>query len=425
MQKKPSEPDAPARPSSPIPALILLALVLRMAAAFAYGVNFNEPQSHTFGDTKEYCYIALNLAMSGKMFLEKDGRLYYASRPPVYPMFLAALWKLPEQYFVRALVVSQSLIGALTCWLVYRLARMKFSERAARLAFLACAVYPFFIFYAGLMLTETLFCFFFVLAVLFLEKAAARFGWLWAALAGAALGLGALTRGEFIAFPLVALPVWVLARENKKRRLAQALLALAFMAAVIAPWAARNAGLFGDRLILTSTRLGHDLYEGNNPDADGGFMADRIDWDKTASLPPKIYESEESREIAENNALAREALNWIKNNPGKFISLIPAKEWRTWRPVPAYGEFKSWYFVLLSIVSYAPVVILAAAGVWLLRRQVRGSVMTLVVPVIYVALIHCVFIGSLRYNLPAMPFLIILAAAVVDRLFAKTTNKGV
>jgi len=398
--------------------MILLALVLRMAVAFAYGVHQNASESPTFGDTAEYWGIAANLANTGGMYAVLGDRVCQASRPPLYPIVLAAAINVAKADAVRVAVILQALMGTLTCWLVYRIAREKFGERAGRIAFILCAIYPFFIFYTGLFLTETLFCLLYVLLNWLMTKASGRSAPLWAAGCGVALGLCALTRSELLAFPLVALPIWILTGENRLRRLGHALIATLVMAAVVSPWAIRNSEVFHGKTVIGTTRLGHDLYEANNPQADGGIAAERIAWDKAGFVPNDADMSDEQYEFAKNRALRAEAIAWIKENPGRFLALVPQKIWRTWRPIPAFSEFQNWYFVAVSLASYVPVMLLAAAGAWLLRKRARKDLWPLLAPVIFVALAHCVFIGSLRYNLPAMPFVIILAAVSLDRIAA-------
>jgi len=395
-----------------VPALLLLALVLRMAAAFAYGVHQNWPASDTFGDTGEYREIAQRLDRMGDMSLIRDGRVYHASRPPLYPLFLAGLLRAFPGDETRTAVILQSLMGALTCYLVYRIAADRFGERAGLIAFFLCAVYPFFIFYTGLFLTETLFVLLYVALNFLLGKTSGRCKPVWAALAGAAMGLGALTRSELLAFPFVALPLWVLTGPYGAR-LRSALLAACVMGAVIAPWAVRNAGVFDGRIVVGTTRLGHDLYEANNPRADGGIMSERIDWKKVTGLAGADL-ADRDYEIKSDRILREKALNWISGNPGRFVALIPQKQWRMWRPVSGFHEFQKWHFVVIGIIPYVPIMLLGFYGAWILRG--RNTLLPLLIPVMYVALVHCVFLGSMRYRLAAMPFLIILAAVALDRI---------
>jgi len=415
MLEQPSKQAPRATSTSLPPAMILLALALRMIIAFAYGVQQN---GATFGDTVEYWKIAQNISSGGGMYLVVENRMQQASRPPLYPLFLAAAINAASGDAARVVVVLQVLMGVVTCWLVYLMAKGKFGERAGRIAFLLCAVYPFFIFYTGLYLAETLFCLIYVLLNLFLDRAAGRLWPLWAGAAGAALGLGALTRSELFLFPFIALPIWALTGEDRRRRLGSALVATIVMCAVIAPWVVRNALIFNGEIIIGTTRLGHDLYEANNPEADGGIMAKR-DWEQPAGLTEEEKKSDAQHEAAVNRVLTRKALEWIKGNPGEFLALVPQKLWKTWRPAPGFSEFTSWYFVLTSLLSYPPVMILAGAGAWMLRRDARGKLWPFLAPVIFIVVLHCVFLGSLRYNLPAMPFIIVLAAAGVDRLLGR------
>ena len=422
MSPRPINPAAGHRKSPAVPALLLLALVLRLVAAFAYGVHQNEPVSHTFPDTAEYRGIAGKLNESGGMTVMVDGRIRHASRAPLYSLFLALLQRAFPGNKVRTIMVLQAVIGAVTCYLVYLFAKRKFGARAGFIAFLLCAIYPFFIFYSGLFLTETLFCLLYVLLNLLLDKSLEGYSPWWWVLSGVVMGLGALTRSELLAFPLVALPIWVLTGERKLRRLRAALLATGVMALVVAPWVVRNAIVFEGGFVPGTTRLGHDLYEANNPDATGGIMADRIDWDEVTGLDEKPL-SHKQHEIESDQILREKALEWISRNPGGFLALIPQKQWRMWRPTPAAGEFQNWYFMLASALSYGPIILLALGAVWLLRKDLRKRLMPLLVPVMFVAALHCVFLGSTRYRLPAMPFIIVLAAVALDRIAVVALRK--
>jgi hypothetical protein len=64
------------------------------------------------------------------------------------------------------------------------------------------------------------------------------------------------------------------------------------------------------------------------------------------------------------------------------------------------------------MLSYVPVLVLAAAGTW---QTIRFGWPYLLcwLPAIYFTLLHMVFVGSLRYRQPAMLGLIVLASGYV------------
>ncbi len=86
-----------------------------------------------------------------------------------------------------------------------------------------------------------------------------------------------------------------------------------------------------------------------------------------------------------------------------------------WNVVINYEAYRTRLYNTISLLSYLPVMCLAAAAAIIYRRDIRNWLI-LVVPALYLTAVHMVFIGSIRYRLPAMPFLIVLCAAAFVRL---------
>jgi hypothetical protein len=103
------------------------------------------------------------------------------------------------------------------------------------------------------------------------------------------------------------------------------------------------------------------------------------------------------------------------------LELAWIKFLRTWSLTPNACEYRGGLTALASAVFTAITLLLALVG--LLRtlarpnstaiplRDRRRLHLLLWLPVIYFTLVHCVYIGSLRYRVPLMPFLEISAAA--------------
>ena len=93
------------------------------------------------------------------------------------------------------------------------------------------------------------------------------------------------------------------------------------MAAVLVPWAVRNSQVFG-QTVLISTNGGATLLTGNNPSADGSYIEnDPLVAQRNFSVRDQVEADRRAKELA---------LNWIKENPGRFIQLIPLKIWHLW-----------------------------------------------------------------------------------------------
>jgi len=70
--------------------------------------------------------------------------------------------------------------------------------------------------------------------------------------------------------------------------------------------------------------------------------------------------------------------------------------------------YSSSLHVLVAWMTVAPEFALAVCGLWALRRHRVVLAFLLLVP-LYFTLVHVVFVGSVRYRVPALPFIFILA----------------
>ena len=116
------------------------------------------------------------------------------------------------------------------------------------------------------------------------------------------------------------------------------------------------------------------------------------------------------RDSTRAGALARLA-RAARENPAEVLRLAVVKVGRTWRPWPSADEIPGFTIRFASAAGMVIVVVPALIGLWQHRR--RGwEVWMLWAPAIYFTCLHAVFIGSMRYRLPAVLILTILAAPV-------------
>ena len=98
----------------------------------------------------------------------------------------------------------------------------------------------------------------------------------------------------------------------------------------------------------------------------------------------------------------------------RIVRLAGVKLRRMWNPFPNVESYQSAATRLISAAWTLPVFMLAALGsvVLVVRRREDGWKMAalLLLPALYLSALHCVFVGSVRYRLGAMPMLEILAA---------------
>jgi hypothetical protein len=247
-------------------------LGLALAAGLALRLFFIWHFPFYSGDTKFYEELARNWLDHGVYGLYVRGALTAVDmRVPGYPAFLAAI------YFVigrsaRAVMVAQAFVDLATCVLAAliaaRLAPVSRRTVAGTAALWMAVLCPFTAEYTAVVLTETLATFFTTAAVLvfvyFLtapvldspadeatELSARRSAfWFagWFLLLGFIAGLGTLVRPE-TPLVLAAVGIALCIRWRPRANWPQLILATCWMCAglllPLAPWAARNARVFG------------------------------------------------------------------------------------------------------------------------------------------------------------------------------------
>jgi hypothetical protein len=163
--------------------------------------------------------------------------------------------------------------------------------------------------------------------------------------------------------------------------------------------------------------VGRSLYEANNPEATGGpgmhvvaqeaaqRNADRAE----KGLPPLT-------EYEDNVYFRKKALTYMREHPGRTLRLAGVKCVRFWNAIPNYVGYRGWLYIAISLLTYVPVVGFGLVGLVAVRRQLARCGL-LLMPVLYFSLLHMIFVGSIRYRMPVMPFVILLAAAGTRSVF--------
>ena len=322
--------------------------------------------------------------------------------PPLYPAFLAVLFWIFRGWRELGTPVVQSVLSAASPVLLWAWARRGAPEWTARLAAVWMAVDPPLIFFAPQYQTETVFiCLllgFFLALSRALDADSRRLAF-WAGLAGA---VTSLCRGVLLGFtPWLALSLALM----RKRRLV-VFLALGW-AVPISLWTVRNYHYYGE-LVAVSSQAGWNMYE--------GFT---LDLEALKTRPYEMSEELKARGITDpfeiNRYFAKKTKLWMREHPREAAKIVIVKAFRFWRPWP-FAPYSGRVRALVG-TYYTILLGLAAAGVWLKRRERR------LLPVYfyfaYLTVMHSFFFTSLRYRLPIEPFLCFLAAVALTELWRR------
>ena len=196
------------------------------------------------------------------------------------------------------------------------------------------------------------------------------------------------------------------------------------MLTALAPWAVRNAMVL-DGFALISTNGGFNLWMGNNPRATGTYyLTDGSHSFLAARRDPQVPWD---REVEQDRIFRERSWDYGRSHPVQTVRLAVVKVSNLWAND---NDAVSWWLEgltvqldlrrllyvgvhSLALLAYA-VVMLVAAYVALTRLRWNPRLSLLLVPAVFVTCLHAVFHGDPRFHVPAMPFLIVLAAVACE-----------
>jgi 4-amino-4-deoxy-L-arabinose transferase-like glycosyltransferase len=373
-------------------------------------------------DTFFYHAIAAQLS-DGKGYTLLDDTPT-AQWPPVWPVLLSVVYRVfgPEPL---AGEITNAVVGSLTAVLLFVVALRVFGRREAVFAGVTFALMPAQIYYADVLLAETLFTFLLV-AVFALLLYLPRRAWAYA-LIGVVIGFAALTRGEGLMLLVVPLAFWWREAERSELLRRIAIVSIA-MVVLMTPWTVRNLSVM-DEFIPTGTNAAWTFWSGHHSKADGGPSY------PPASLLSQVTSQGKEREVEAAALLRREAREYLLEHPVREIELIPQKFLSLNR-----GDSQAFYFWLVKGDGTRPSMSPRAALRLGLIADIAyygllaGFVTTLLVfgrsllrnPALRAALVYIaaavvlysfVLYGNFRYRLPLQPLMILVVAVLAVRLW--------
>lgn len=377
------------------------------------------PPGTIFPDEQRFLASAAKLAATGEFWVASD-RAW--EMPGTALLYTPAVWLFGTQGAVVPIRFCQSLLLLAQCALVGSIARRLLrNDTAASIATWVSALYPFFLYYQGLLLSEALFDTLLVASIAALLWWRDRGGALDRALVATCMCFAAatMTKATLTVLPPLLVALTAMLSGFGWRRAAMALLASAVLyAALLSPWWVRNAVLLGEFVPFT-TGSSLNLYIGNNPhNREGG-----IDWSTDVDQAVVARIRAMPGEVARQHAFAKEAIDYIKAHPDVFLLSAVKKFFRFWNVVMNASEFRGGVYSLISAASFGPVLALALIALVRLRRQWR-ELLPIATLIGYFTALHVVTIASLRYRLPLEPFLIVLASEPLAALLARLRGRA-
>ena len=300
--------------------------------------------------------------------------------------------------------------GIISVVLVWTLTNCLFEDKKAGiLAALMMALYPMSVLYSAFPLTESLFVALLLGGFLALYKNKP-------ALASALFILSILTRPvvDLFAPALIFFYALIVRKLGIKRALSHLAGYGILYVLMMTPWWYHNYEHYG-QFVRLNLGFAPILYAGNNPkNSSGGAVLNR---DYKLNAFEKI-ENPIKKERAQKEA----AIQYIRENPRKFIKQSFVKFSRFWGVLPSAQQVSKNKLAIIATLVILPLIVLTL--ITLITRRDRFIVLApLLGWIFYLTLVHMVTAGSIRYRYPVEPFLIILAAPSLIWVWKCLTNR--
>ncbi len=391
----------------------------------------------------------------------------------LYTMFLAAAYAVFGVHATAARVIQAVVAGIAMPWLVYRLALRALGRTAGLVSAGLSAVYAYFVYYAGALMTET----FYIVAILWAldlamwlgmeegggilrrdapqndkgdtpqdDGAAARLDdgepvWRWALL-GVALGIAVLLRQLFLffvpfVFGWITWVRWQRARTDEHRAVETRdgaslrdvigvkywVVSLVVLTVMILPWTIRNMQVF-HRVVLLNTNAGYAFFWANHPIYGTHFVGilPKEGPSYQELIPQELRGLDEA---ALDQALMARAVGFIVADPGRYalLSLSRIPEYFKFWPSGESGTVSNLARTLSSGVLLPFMVYGLALAGWRRKKLAReGRWRAVVLLYVYIAvytLIHLLSWALIRYRLPVDAALMLFAGYGMVDLWAR------
>lgn len=395
--------------------VLIVGGVIRLGLAFGVESVLNNQPDRFFlvpGDAEGYWDLAGDL-LSGADY-EIYGR--YVLRMPGFPTIVAlGRWLGNDnRLVVRLVLIAVSLLGISG---VYQLGRELYSHSVGIVAAAYVTISPLLAGFSVLILSEGAFATALVWALVALACWAKglefpRWSWvtiLWAILSGVLSTIAVLIRPTWLAcagvMPLIVMAYAMVVSRSDRR---QILFKGAFLAVIMGcttlllllPWAIRNQSVSG-KFTFTTLWVGASLYDGLHKGATG---ESDMTFFETDGLANRLAEREVDAEYR------RRAWEFVSQHPWRTVELAVIKQARYWNLVPNDSEFRRWWIIIPVAISTAWLYVGVCFELVRTPRQYQ-ALLICVTPVVVFAGIHLLFVGSMRYRLPAeLPMAVIASS---------------
>lgn len=286
-------------------------------------------------DEKIYHSLAKNLVETGQFVVGKndDSRFWtdkvYGYKPPLYPLFLAGIYKTfsinPD--FAK---IIQILLSGLTGYFIFQIGKITFNEKVGITSLIIFSFFWETAFMSLNLMSENLYWLFLSVFIFLLIKKDSV-GLLRYILIGTVLGLCTLTRAASLSL-IVPILIWFLWKRINTKSIAQALTIVLFFILTLSPWIIRNYKIY-NQFVPIYTDGGISFWAGNYHGSGGSYNVPKA---SDPNQTPILKSEGINQEIEYDSFYYNQAKTYVLNNPIEALDVNIRKIFNTFSTYRAY-----------------------------------------------------------------------------------------
>ncbi|KPK41092.1 MAG: hypothetical protein AMJ78_06505 [Omnitrophica WOR_2 bacterium SM23_29] len=395
---------------NPIILICVLCFAVRLLFCYLIFPVFGLPFIENV-DIDNFGAIAKNM-LHGYGFVIEPGSPPTLFRGPLYPLSLMLTFSIFGEN-LYAVQFMQSLLGTLTCFIIYLIAKKIFDRKTAILSAIIFTFYPLFIWYTARIWTETLLTFLVSILVLHMIKFLRSPSKTNAFILGIILGVINLCKSILLLFPIFLLLVFlVLFWHRKKEVLLNICLIIISMSLVITPWTYRNYKVSGH--FVPANMFSVNIIAGDIAIEKGIVLREyRVvtlrEAQEVYNTIIRLEETKIGRQldiIEQEMVIVNHLFRKYLSSPLFFLKKVAIQSVQFW--YLGGDKLRCLLFAIMQLTLLIPGLF---GIIYAVRR--RYFIAPLLWIIIYTILIYAISFAAARYSIPIMPYVGIFAAYAI------------
>jgi len=398
--------------------LILIIFLIAVMLRFFYILLFPQAPVNK-SDAVRYINCAENI-LNGNGFVANKRYFHIA---PSFPILMSSIFFFFGKNY-QIIRLFQAVLSSLIAFFIYKIGDRIYNKKTGLIAASIVAVYPYFIYYSGLILTETLAILFLTISIyLLFDLLHGVNSSLKYLIAGIIFGITSLTKSTlfYLLVLLILFLIFIKININKQSIRKLILLVVGFLS-ILLPWMVRNYRL--SNCVIPVTKDAGLMWYSNtgrllDPDYKDykGFLSYESSFYRKALQDSSGDLSNIQIELMVDDYYSKKTLRLIRKYPLRFFKGCLYRIKRFWAIYPmqyAKNEFRLDYF-LFGIFSFGLIFPLFFCGIFLGYKENKRDTLLLLFVIVFFTLLYSMILGMIRYRLPIEPIIILFASVTINK----------